>query len=357
MSGLPQVDVNLFVHDGAATVAAAIESVLNQSWPNIRLTLIDDGSSDSTPDILSGFAQRDPRIRLKHNRHNGGAIANFQRAFWFGNADFVMPKSGDDLITPDFIERTMAVLLANPDCAMCHAGGLVFTDTSDRRHLYPAGHALHAVGPDKAARARHVMQTYTSSPSFWGVYRRDAVDQLAPIRFRAGWDHALLAELALYGEIRHVPSALYSRRDGGKPLVALARAATEQGTRGISPGGPLGELRWRTPLITTAYAHLETFAAVRLPGAERLALMADAADIFRRRWPAGLRQEAATLRADLPELLAGLSHPDPMLARWRARTLGDAIRGVEAILPDEDFTAAQLEIAALSGYRQLDEAA
>jgi hypothetical protein len=40
----------------------------------------------------------------------------------------------------------------------------------------------------------------------------------------AGWDHVLLAELALYGEIRHVPEQLHWRRDGGKPVLQLARA-------------------------------------------------------------------------------------------------------------------------------------
>jgi hypothetical protein len=296
-------------------------------------------------------------IRLKRNRSNGGAIAGFQRAFWFGDADFVMPKSGDDLLAPDFVERAMAVLLANPDCAMCHAGGLVFSDGSDRRSLYPAGHTLQAIGPDRVGRACHVMQRYTSSPSFWGVYRRDAVDRLAPIRFRAGWDHVVLAELALHGEIRHVQSALYFRRDGGKLLLTLARAATEQGTRGVAPDGGLGELRWRTPLITTAYAHLEAFAAARLPESERIVLMQHAADIFRARWLGGMRHEASRLRADLPGLLAMLAGAEPVLVQWRARTLCDAIRAVETILPDEDFTAAQIEVAAMAGETRIHAAA
>lgn len=350
---LPQVDVNLFVYNGASTVAAAVGSVLSQTWPDVVLTLIDDGSTDATWSVLRGFADRHPAIRLKRNRSNGGAIAGFQRAFWSGNADFVMPKSGDDLLAPNFIEQAMAVLLANPDCAMCHAGGLVFSEGSERRSLYPASHALQATGPDRVRRACHVMQRYTTSPSFWGVYRRDAVDRLAPIRFRAGWDHVVLAELALHGEIRNVPSTLYFRRDGGKPVLDLARAATEQGTRGVAPDGGLGELRWRTPLITTAYAHLEMFAAARLPEAERIELMNHAAVIFRARWLAGMRCEALRLRADLPELLAMLAAPEPLLVQWRARTLCDAIRAVETILPDEDFTAAQIEIAAMSGETRI----
>lgn len=349
MPSLPFVDVNLFVYNGAVHVAAAIESVLAQSWPHLHLTLIDDGSTDATPGLLRQYAARDPRIRLKTNRRNGGAIGGFQRAFWFGDADFVLPKSADDLIAPDFIERAMAVLLDHPETAMCHARGAVFRADGTAPLAYPVEHALHAVGPDRLARAAEVMQRYTSSPSFWGVYRRAAVDQLAPIRFRAGWDHVLLAELALYCEIRHVPEVLYLRRDGGKPVLQLARASTEQGMRGVGLDNVLAEQRWRTPLITTAYAHLECFAAARLDVAERAALMRGAGEVFRARWLPALRQEAATLRAHLPALTARLPTLDPTLAHWLARALAEAVRAVETILPDEDFTAAQLEIAALAG--------
>lgn len=335
MAGPPTVDVNLFVYNGAAHVGAAVESVLAQTWPDVTLTLIDDGSSDGTAEILAAYAARDGRIRLKRNRHNGGAVANFQRAFWLGDADFVLPKSGDDLIAPDFIEKTMAVLLAHPDCAMCHAAGLVFSGKGAIRGAYPDAHNLHAVGPDKVERARHVMARYTSSPSFWGVYRRDSVDQLARIRHRAGWDHALLAELALYGEIRHVPEPLYWRRDGGKPVLNLARASTERGSRGLGVEDVFTDPSWRTPLLSTAFAHLETFAVARVEDATRAALMRAAGEIFRARWLGAMRREVAALRAEMPALGDAAARLDPLRAAWMRRGLDDLAHAVALILPDE----------------------
>jgi hypothetical protein len=345
----PAVDVNLFAYNAASTIATSIDSVLAQTWPNLAITLIDDGSTDATPEICAAYAARHPNIRLKRNRANTGAIANFQRAFWFGNNDFVLPKSADDIIGQDFVARTMDVLLTHPETAMCHAAGLVFTEGSEQRHYYPSSHALHAVGRDPVARTCHVMAQYTSSPSFWGVYRRTAVDQLSQIRFRSGWDHVVLAELALYGEIRHVPEPLYYRRNGGKPVLQLARASTEQGTRGAGLDGVLAEQRWRTPLITNAYAHLEAFAASRLPHDDRIALMAAAVGIFRARWLPAMRHEAAALRARLPGLIASIATTERVATAWLARQISDAIRTVETILPEEDFTMAHLEIAALAG--------
>jgi glycosyltransferase involved in cell wall biosynthesis len=348
MPSHPTVDINLFVYNGADTVGAAIESVLAQSWPAITLTLIDDRSTDRTIDVLEGYAAEHASIRVKRNRCNGGAIANFQRAFWFGDADYVMPKSGDDLIAPDFIERLMEVLLAHPNCAMAHAAGLIFHGTDEVVECYPPEHCLMAVG-EPSVRARHVMTQYTTSPSFWGVYRRDAVDRLSPIRYRAGWDHVLLAELALYGEIRHVAEPLYWRRDGGKTVLQLARAATAQANTGLSLGDPLAEQRWRTPLITTAYAHMEMLAESRLESADRLALMCDVPAIFRRRWLPLLQREAMQLRSDLPALLTRLRAAEGVQAGWMARALIDALHGVAAIVPEVDLTPDGLEIIALAG--------
>lgn len=349
MPSLPTVDVNLFVHNGAATVGGAIESVLAQSWPNLSLTLIDDGSTDGTLQVLQNYAARRPAIRVKRNRCNGGAIPNFQRAFWFGDSDYVLPKSGDDVIAPDFVERLMAELLAHTDCAMCHAAGLIFRGGGEITGRYPAEHCLDAIDADPRMRALHVMRRYTSSPSFWGIYRRDAIDRLSTIRYRAGWDHVLLAELALHGEIRHVPEPLYWRRDGGKPVLRLARAATEQGCRGLPLDDMLAEQRWRTPLITTAYAHIEMFAVTRLASDERLALMRTVPGVFRARWLPLLQREAVALHAALPALLDRLQHSDPVAAAWQARVIAECLLAAQTIVPEEDFSLALLELAAVTG--------
>ena len=249
--------------------------------------------------------------------------------------DYVMPKSGDDMIAPDFIESLMNVLQAHPNAAMCHAAGLVFRGTDTVVGRYPAEHCLDAA-EDPLARARHVMGRYTSSPAFWGVYRRAAVDRLAPIRYRAGWDHVLLAELALTGEIRHVARPLYWRRDGGKPVLQLARAASrrEPACRWmIRPGG-----------ATLAHArdhlrvsrHLEMAAATRLPHADRLpGLMIDARAIFlRARWLAALIRKAETCRA----LASNDVGPAARLAAQRRcgwpRSLAEALRGASTIVPE-----------------------
>jgi glycosyltransferase involved in cell wall biosynthesis len=335
----PIVDVNLFVYNGAATIGAAIESVLSQTWPTLRLTVIDNASTDATVEIVRAYGAADPRVRLRAARHNAGAVANLQRALAAGDADFVLPKTADDVLAPSFIAQTMEVLLAHPRCTMCHAGGLVFTGEGTVRGIYPASHRLHAVGDDAIARASTVMEHYASAPSFWGIYRRDALERLAPLRYTSGYDHVMLAELALYGEIRHVPDLLYLRRDFGKPVLQIARASTEAAQRALPLDNALTDLRWMTPRIANAYAHVDLFAVARLDVAQRTALMEAAPRIFRARWLPALRQEAAGFLRALPALLDEAARLPPAFAAWRRQRIAEVLTAIEAIVPEADVAA------------------
>lgn len=335
MSDQRVVDVNLFVRNGAATIAEAVRSVLGQTWGALTLTIIDNGSTDGTADVARAAAEGDPRLRVVRNRGDVGPVLNCQRAFWFGDADFVMPKTADDMIAPDYVESLMEVMLAAPETAMCHAGAVVFGDDGRVRHAYPAEHRLMAVGPDPVERARHVMGRYTSAPSFWGVYRRSAVERLAPLTWRPGWDHAVLAELAIEGEIRSIAAPLFWRRHGGKEVGALAKGCSQFYQRGHGWDDPLADLFWRVPLIGTAWAHVERFAVARLPVASRVALMDAVGPIFRARWEPMMRAEAARLRVDLPAVLEATA--EGMAPAWAARQVRDVLSAVEAMLPDLDF--------------------
>jgi hypothetical protein len=333
--GHPLVDVNVFAYNAEATIAAAIECVLAQTWPAVQVTVIDNGSTDDTVRIARGYCSAVPNVRLHRARVNAGALVNCQRAFAFGDADFVMPKTADDILDPSFIEKAMTVLLAHPKCAMCHAQGLVFRANGELEGVYPDSHALNAVGDDPIFRALLVMQRYTSAPSFWGVYRRATSDRLSRFRYRAGWDHVALAELAVHGEIRHVPEVLYLRRNGGKPVSEIARGCTESNQRGLSFDDLLADLHWITPLITTAFGHLEAFAVAPLSMPQRISLMDAVPRIFGDRWGRLLRSEAETFAAALPSFIARAASAPQPAREWMRRQLADATAAVCLIMPNE----------------------
>ena len=346
MTTKPCVDVNLFVHNAALTIAETLDSVLTQSWPALRLTVIDNASTDDTPEIVTRIT--DPRLHLIRNRINVGPVLNCQRAFWHGQSGFVMPKTGDDLLAPDFIAELMDTLLQHPDTAMCHAAGLIFDDDRTVRATYPPTHSLDATSADPIARAQHVMQRYTSAPAFWGIYRRAATECLAPLAYRPGWDHAVLAELALYGDIRAIDAPLFWRRHGGKNVADLARGCSQFTQRNLPLDDALADLLWHLPLTATAYGHIERFAIARIGAPERHALMQSVPPIFRARWLPMMRQEADRFRATLPDLLDRLASEHGIAALWAARQITEALTAVNAMLPEADFAQESHAVAALS---------
>lgn len=303
MSGRPVVDINLFFHNEAQHLEDVIRSILDQTWDAWRLTLIDDGSSDKSREIAERWAGRDRRIGLKRFRANQGIVSGFRAAFLLGDADFVMPKSGDDLIAPTFIEEIMRVL-EDPRVAMCHAGAVVIDSNGNVTAEVPASTRLATPEGDEVARAAHVMATYTFSSSFWGIYRRSAVDQaLGPLPC-GGWDHAFLADIALHGRILHVPEVLFLRRDGPAPVAKLARDASLAWSRARSADDLFGDAGAIAPYTTCLWAHLETFALARLPVATRAALIEIARDILAARWRPLFEAERQALLAALPRLVS-----------------------------------------------------
>ncbi len=351
MNRQPCVDVNVFVYNGAETVTATIESVLGQTWTAMVVTVIDNASTDDTCAIVARFAARDRRVNLLRNTLNVGPVMNCQRALWQGQSSFVMPKTSDDLLAPDFVAALMDVLLADEGVAMCHAAGLVFDDDGSVRQSYPMAHCLNADGSDPLARARHVMTHYTSAPAFWGIYRRDAVERLAPLMYRPGWDHAVLAELALYGRIRSVAETLFWRRHGGKDVAALARGCSQFTQRGLELDDGLADLFWRLPLVGTAYGHIERFAVARLDGRQRRDLMADVPPIFRARWLPMMRQEAARFRSGLPALMDRITDEGDVAVLWAGRQMTDALTALQALLPEEDFATERIMVQAYASRR------
>ena len=93
-----------------------------------------------------------PWVRLHRARVNAGQVVNAERAFTLGDSDFVLPKTADELIAPDFVSRVVAVLLAHPDGAMCAAAGLVIRG-GRVVHVYPAEYQDEAHGERALAHA------------------------------------------------------------------------------------------------------------------------------------------------------------------------------------------------------------
>lgn len=116
----PLVSVLMPTYNQAAFLPESIESVIAQTYPNWELVVVDDGSTDATPDVLAGFAARDPRVKPSR-QPNGGVARTLNAALDRAVGDYICWLSSDDLWVPEKLERQLAVFARDPDLALAYS--------------------------------------------------------------------------------------------------------------------------------------------------------------------------------------------------------------------------------------------
>lgn len=87
-----------------------IESIINQTYSNIEVLLIDDGSPDNSGLICDEYAKRDDRIKVIHKK-NGGACEARNTGLKSATGDYIAIIDGDDWLEPDFVEYLLKIAI------------------------------------------------------------------------------------------------------------------------------------------------------------------------------------------------------------------------------------------------------
>lgn len=90
-------------------IGKCIESVIRQTYENLEIILVDDGASDSTPQICSRYEKKDSRIKIIHQK-NGGLSAARNTGIDAAAGEYLYFVDGDDLIHPECIERLCNII-------------------------------------------------------------------------------------------------------------------------------------------------------------------------------------------------------------------------------------------------------
>jgi glycosyltransferase involved in cell wall biosynthesis len=116
---LPKVSIILPTHNGAKYIRKSIESCLNQTYKNIELIIVDDGSTDETPEIIRSFKDE----RIKHFRHkkNAGLPNALNTGFANSHGEYLTWTSDDNYYLATAIEELLAFLRKNSDVDFVYA--------------------------------------------------------------------------------------------------------------------------------------------------------------------------------------------------------------------------------------------
>lgn len=251
-----RVSVVIPVHNGAATLAAAIDSCLDQSYGDVEIVVVDDGSTDTTAEVLAQYGTRIRVIR----QINGGLAAARNAGTRAASGEYVAWMDADDICQRDRLALQVAVLAARPKVNLVCSDFSAFVDpavdlttshigsyySSVRRlggleAIYPnteLQHFVHSSGADPlTVRWGKVYEQLVSGnfvhPPTVLVRRRvfDEVGFFDPaLRYNSDYDH--IVRIARAGEFAFVDA----------PLLRY-RLSAQQMSRGAAGG--------RIPLETT----------------------------------------------------------------------------------------------------------
>lgn len=136
MTEKPLVSVIIPSYNHAQYIKTAIESVLAQTYPNIELIIVDDGSTDDSHDVIRQY-ENNPRVSVILNSENRGQSAVFNQALELARGEFVSLLPSDDWYLPEKTERQVAKFLeSDPEVGVVYCRGQrFFEDTNEYRDV------------------------------------------------------------------------------------------------------------------------------------------------------------------------------------------------------------------------------
>jgi glycosyltransferase involved in cell wall biosynthesis len=209
---LPRVSIGMPVRNGEPFLEQAVDSILAQTFTDFELVVADNASTDSTARICTEYAGRDPRVRYVRHDVDIGAAANFRHVFELSRAPYFKWAAHDDAIAPEFLERCVAVLDADPSIVVCQtlvriidAAGRVVGD--DDTQVPRAG----SWQPHE--RFADLVRYDYCCYEVLGLIRSSVLRQTRLIADFIASDRSLRAELGLRGRYHEVPELLFLSRD------------------------------------------------------------------------------------------------------------------------------------------------
>jgi glycosyltransferase involved in cell wall biosynthesis len=224
----PLVSILINNYNYGRFLREAIDSALNQTYSNIEVIVVDDGSTDDSREIIASYGNRIIPVM----KENGGQASAFNAGFEISKGDILCLLDSDDFYYPEKVERALQVLSSKLDTRPILLYHLldVVDECSDRvGAIFPP--RLHACEPNLLDFARkYAFLPFAASPTSGLAISRNIAERIFPIPdVKISADDFVVRAAALLGEIHGIPDALgaYRRHGTNKWLDSQALKSAE----------------------------------------------------------------------------------------------------------------------------------
>ena len=222
------ISVIVPIYKVEAYLRQCVDSILAQTYTDLDIVLVDDGSTDNCPAICDAYARKDARVQVVH-KPNGGLMSARQAGLRVAKGDYVGFVDGDDWIESDMYARfASAIDRYTPDMALCEFY-YAFAD-----HNEPSTQHLQRAYYTKAQLAQEIYPTmlyhapyysFGINPCCWSkVFKKELLEQcLYPVtpKVKIGEDAAFTYPCLLAAEsLAYVDGCLYHYRNNAQSMTA-----------------------------------------------------------------------------------------------------------------------------------------
>ena len=192
----PLVSVVIPAYNHARYVEEAIQSVLSQTYTNIELIVLDDGSTDDTPEILKRYSGR----FYWESQPNMGQACTLNKGWQMARGELLSYFSADDVLLPDAISSAVEYLCANPNAVLTYC---------DFNLIDPSSKPIRKVFTP-AFDYKRMLVDVTCPPGPGVVFRRSAFEAVGlwNANLRQMPDYEYWLRLGLEGQFIRIPTVL-----------------------------------------------------------------------------------------------------------------------------------------------------
>ncbi|GAB4225992.1 MAG: glycosyltransferase family A protein [Francisella sp.] len=140
MNSQNKVSILIPVYNRESLIEETVKSAINQTYKNMEIIIVDNKSTDNTWKVLQKLASQDERIKIFQNKTNIGPVRNWKRCVDEASGEYGKILWSDDLMAPDFLEKTVHYL-ENNDVGFVFTGTEIFVDGKKKSSHYFIGNS------------------------------------------------------------------------------------------------------------------------------------------------------------------------------------------------------------------------
>ncbi|OGO23189.1 MAG: hypothetical protein A2144_11180 [Chloroflexi bacterium RBG_16_50_9] len=208
---MPKVSVITPTYNRAHLISQSIQSVLNQTFSDFEIIIVDDGSTDNTREVLDSF--KDPRIKYTWQENGGPSVAR-NTGIKASSGDYIVFLDSDDVLVRNALEKGVRVLDAHPEVGFSYGQAYLMDERGRvfgfRKHRDRGSHILNGIEEIRKAivNGNHI-------PTSTIMARRSCLEEVGTFddAFRYGSeDFDLLVRLARLHSVAYIAEPLIKYR-------------------------------------------------------------------------------------------------------------------------------------------------